>query len=112
MHDLAGFDTNTRWPGLTDQQWEDAVTRTETINNKIAVSIAYELASQEPDGAILIPHAAGNDPAYQAAIRAIQGVTADGLTADAAISNIAHAVAAQDLTLIQPVGVLHDVQHL
>jgi hypothetical protein len=44
-----------------------------------------------------------------AVIRAIQGVTFDGLTIDAAISNTQHAVANQDLTLIQPIGVLHDV---
>jgi Domain of unknown function (DUF4214) len=108
VHDLSGYNINNRPAGLTDAQWNAAVQRTTTIDNKIAVSIAYYNASQGPGGAILDPHAAGNDPAYQAAIRAIQGVTSDGLTADAAISNIAHAVAAQDLTQIQPVGVLHD----
>jgi len=86
-----------------------AVQRTQTIDNKIAVSIGYYSASLQPGGTILDPLAAGNDPAYPAAIRAIQGVTFNGLTADAAISNIAHAVAGQDLTLIQPVGVLHDL---
>ena len=103
VHDLVGYDINTLPSGLTDQQWADAALRTETIDNKIAVSIAYEHASQQPDGAVLIPHAAGDDPAYQATMRAIEGVTSDGLTVDAATSNIANAVAAQDLTLIQPV---------
>ena len=50
-------------------------------------------------------------PQARTATAAIQGVTSDGLTADAAISNMAHAVTTQDLTLIQPVGVLHDAQH-
>ena len=111
VHDLVGYDITTRPSGLTDQQWADAVLRTETINNKIAVSIAYCLASQQPVGAILVPDVAGDDPAYQAAIRALEGVSSDGLTADAAIGNIANAVAAQNLTLIQPVGVPNDALH-
>jgi hypothetical protein len=111
---LSGYDINNRPPELTEQQWADAVSRIQTIDNKIAVSIAYGLASQQPDGAFLVPHVVDDDPTspYQASIRAIQGVTADGLTADAAISNIAHAVAAQDLTLIQPVGILNDALHM
>lgn len=92
---------------MTDQQWNDAVLRTQTIDNKVATSIGYFLASQQPDGALLNPAAVG-DAAYQAAIRAIQGVTSDVLTAAQAISNIAHAVAAQDLNLIQPVGIAHE----
>lgn len=104
---LSGFDTNNRPAGLTDQQWNDALLRTQTIENKIAVSIGYMQASQQASGAILNP-ATVNDPAYLAAIQAIQGVTSDGLTAAKAISNIAHAVAAHDLTLIQPVGVVHE----
>ena len=109
MHDLVGFDINIRPPGLTDQQWSDAVVRNQTINNKIAVSIAYYEASLQSNGAILDPQTARDDLAYQTAIRAIQGVTSDGLTADASIANIAHAVPAQALTLIQPVGILHSL---
>jgi len=46
------------------------------------------------------------DAAFQAATRVIEGVTYNGTTADAAISNILHAVALQDLTQIQPIGVV------
>ena len=96
---LVGFDTSHRLSGLTDQQWTDALTRQETISNKIAVSLAYANASQQASGAILIPQAAG-DAAYHAAILVLQGVTSDPHTVATALAGISNAVAHQDLSLI------------
>ena len=96
---LVGFDTTTRPLGLTDQQWADAQTRTQTINNKIAVSMAYANASAQTGGDILIPHAV-NDAAYQAATTVLQSVAADPNSVAVALAGIANAVAHHDLSLI------------
>ena len=99
VHDLVGFDTTTRPPGLTDAQWLDALTRMATINDKIGVSLAYSNASQLPGGNILDAHTVG-DAAYNAAVTVLQGVTSDPTTLSVAITGINNAVAHQDLTLI------------
>ena len=99
VHDLVGYDTSTRPPGLTDAQWQDALTRQATIDNKIAVSIAYSNASQQPGGSILDPNSVG-DAAYNAAITVLQGATSDPSTVTVAITGINNAVAHQDLTYI------------
>ena len=84
---------------MTDQQWADALTRQETINNKIAVSLAYANASHATGGDILVPAAVG-DAAYNAAVAVLQGVTSDPNTVNTALAGIANAVAHHDLTLI------------
>ena len=96
---LVGFDTSHRLAGLTDQQWADALTRTETISNKIAVSLAYANASNGTGGSILIPAAVG-DAAYNAAIKVLQGVTSDPHTVATALAGITNAVSHHDLSLI------------
>ncbi|MFO1115114.1 MAG: DUF4214 domain-containing protein [Beijerinckiaceae bacterium] len=96
---LVGFDTSARPAEVTDQQWADALTRQETINNKIAVSLAYANASKGPGGSILVPAAVG-DAAYNAAVTVLQGVTSDSSTVTTALLGIANAVAHNDLTLI------------
>jgi hypothetical protein len=96
---LVGFDTSVRPPGLTDAQWQDALTRQATINDKIAVSLAYSNASQQPGGTILDPQAVP-DAAYNASIRALQGVTSDPTTVATAITGINNAVTHQDLSFI------------
>ena len=85
--------------GLTTAQYNAAVVRQETIDNKIAVSLAYSNASQGPGGAILDPQSVG-DAAYNAATAVLPGVTSDPATVLAAITGINNVVAHQDLTLI------------
>jgi autotransporter-associated beta strand protein len=85
--------------GLTDAQYQAALVRQEAIDNKIMVSEAYLNASQQPNGAILIPQAVG-DAAFNAAVSVLQSVTSDPATATAAITGINNAVAHQDLSLI------------
>ena len=98
VHDL--IDVNlAAFTGLTTAQYQAALQRQETINNKIAVSLAYSTASQQPGGAILDPQTIG-DAAYQAATTILQGVTYDPATVTAAITGINAAVAAQNLHLI------------
>jgi hypothetical protein len=86
-------------PGLTPAQFTAAVQRQDTLDNKVAVSLAYSNASQQANGAILVPHTIG-DAAYQAAIAVLQGVTYDPATVTTAIVGINNAVAHQDLLLI------------
>ena len=85
--------------GLTSAQLSAAEQRQETIDNKIAVSLAYSNASQPADGAILDPHTIG-DAAYQAATAALAEVSYTGISADVAIAGIQLAVAHQDLLYI------------
>ena len=84
---------------MTAAQLLAAEQRQETIDNKIAVSLAYSNASQQPGGAILVPQPVG-DAAFQAATTVLQGVTYDPATVTTAITGINNAVAHQDLTLI------------
>lgn len=90
---LIGYDASTN---AGDQ---DALLRQQTIENKIAVSQAYLTASGQSDGGILIPNSP-TDPAYQAAIRAIDGVTFDPQTVTVALAGINNAVANHDLSYI------------
>ena len=99
VHDLIDFNINDRPAGLTDAQWQAAVQRQEAIDNKIAVSLDYSNASQQPGGSILVAHTVG-DPAYQAATTVLQGVTYDPATVTAAIVGINTAVAQHNLLLI------------
>jgi hypothetical protein len=80
-------------------QWQYALTRQATINDKIAVSLAYSIASQQAGGSILDAHSVG-DAAYNAAITVIQGVNSNPTTANVAITGIINAVEQHDLTLI------------
>jgi len=102
---MIDYNINIRPAGYTDAEWLAAQQRQETTDNKVAVSLAYSNASQQPGGTIL-DAVTVTDAAFLAATRAIEGVTYDGTTADAAISHILYAVALQDLTQIQPVGVV------
>lgn len=90
---MIGYDASTN---AGDQ---DALLRQQTIENKIAVSQAYLTASGQSDGGILIPNSP-TDPAYQAAIRAIDGVTFDPQTVTVALAGINNAVANHDLSYI------------
>jgi transcription termination factor NusB len=102
---MIDYNINIRAAGYTDAEWLAAQQRQETTDNKVAVSLAYSNASQQPGGTIL-DAVTVTDAAFLAATRVIEGVTYNGTTADAAISNILHAVALQDLTQIQPIGVV------
>jgi hypothetical protein len=102
---MIDYNINIRPAGYTDAEWLAAQQRQETTDNKVAVSLAYSNASQQPGGNIL-DAVTVTDAAFLAATRVIEGVTYNGTTADAAISNILHAVALQDLTQIQPIGVV------
>jgi hypothetical protein len=102
---MIDYNINIRPAGYTDAEWLAAQQRQETTDNKVAVSLAYSNASQQPGGTIL-DAVTVTDAAFLAATRVIEGVTYNGTTADAAISNILHAVALQDLTQIQPIGVV------
>ena len=98
VHDLIGFNL-APVTGLTPDQLLAAEQRQDAINDKIAVSLAYSNASQQPGGSILDAHSVG-DAAFNAAVTVIQGVTSDPTTVTAAIIGINNAVAHQDLTLI------------
>jgi probable HAF family extracellular repeat protein len=102
---MIDYNINIRAAGYTDAEWLAAQQRQETTDNKVAVSLAYSNASQQPGGTIL-DAVTVTDAAFQAATRVIEGVTYNGTTADAAISHILYAVALQDLTQIQPIGVV------
>jgi len=69
------------------------------VDNKIAVSLAFSNASQQPSGNILIAHTVG-DAAFNAATAVIQGGTYDPATVTTAILGINNAVAHQDISLI------------
>ncbi len=101
VHDLIDFDLTPGAAalGLTAAQYQDALTRQASINDKIAVSLAYSIASQQTGGSILDAHSVG-DAAYNAAITVIQGVNSNPTTANVAITGIINAVGQQDLTLI------------
>ena len=102
---MIDYNINIRPAGYTDAEWLAAQQRQETTDNKVAVSLAYSNASQQPGGTIL-DAVTVTDAAFLAATRVIEGVTYNGTTADAAISHILYAVALQDLTQIQPIGVV------
>jgi hypothetical protein len=98
VHDL--IDVNlASFTTLTPAQLLAAEQRQGTINNKIAVSLAYSNASEGPGGAILDPQTIG-DAAYVAATTILQAVTYDPATVTAAITGINNAVAHQNLLLI------------
>ena len=96
VHDLIDINLSTQPAGLTTAQYQAALMRQATIDNKIAVSLAYANASQQPGGSILVSHTAG-DSAYNAAVTAVHAVTNDGSTADIAIAGIQLSVAQQNL---------------
>jgi hypothetical protein len=87
------------FPGLTPAQLLAVQQHLETINDKIAVSLAYSNASQQIGGTILDQQTI-NDAAYQAATTIIQGLTFDPATVTAAITGINTAVTAQNAHLI------------
>jgi hypothetical protein len=99
VHDLVDYNLAAGAAGLTSAQLLAATQREETINNKIAVSLAYSTASQQAGGSILVVHAVG-DAAYEAATTLLQGVTYDPATVTTAILGINTAIAAQNLLLI------------
>ena len=99
VHDMIDYNVNIVAPGYTAAQWQAVVQRQETIDNKIAVSVAYSNASQGPGGSILVAHTIG-DAAFQAATTILQGITYDPATVTTAILGINNAVAHQNLLLI------------
>ncbi len=101
VHDLIGVDLTPGAAalGLTAAQYQDALTRQAIINDKIAVSLAYLNASQQPGGSILDAHNVGGD-AFNASVTVMQGVTSDPITVVAAVIGINNVVAHQDLTFI------------
>ena len=101
VHDLIDIDLTPGAAalGLTTAQYQDALTRQATINDKIAVSLGYSNASQQTGGNILDALSVG-DAGYNAAVAIIHGVTSDPTTVNVAITGINNAVAHQDLTLI------------
>ena len=101
VHDLIDFNLTPGAAalGLTTAQYQDAQTRQATINDKIAVSLAYSNASQQTGGSILDAHSVG-DAAYNAAVTVLQNVTSDPSTVTIAIAGINNAVAHQDLSFI------------
>jgi len=98
VHDLVDYNLSTA-TGLTAAQLLSATQRQETIDNKIAVSLAYSTASQQAGGNILVVQTV-NDAAFQAATTIIETVTYDPATVTAAILGINNAVAHQNLALI------------
>ena len=98
VHDLIGINL-AAVTGLTPDQLLAAEQRQEGVNNKIAVSLAYLNASQQPGGSILNAHSVG-DVAFNASVTVMQGVTSDPTTVLAAVIGINAAVAHHDLTLI------------
>ena len=98
VHDLIGVNL-ALFTTLTPDQLLAAEQRQEGINNKIAVSLAYLNASQQPGGSILNAHNVG-DAAFNAAITVMHGVNSNPTTANVAITGIMNAVGQQDLTLI------------
>jgi len=101
VHDLIDVDLTPGAAalGLTAAQYQDALTRQATIDNKIAVSLAYSNASQQAGGSILDALGVG-DAAYNASVAAIQGVNSNPTTANVAIAGIMNAVDQHDLTFI------------
>jgi hypothetical protein len=99
VHDLVDFNLAAAASGLTAAQLLAATQRQGTINDKIAVSLAYSNASQGPGGAILDPQTIG-DAAFVAATTIIQNVTYDPTTVTTAITGINAAVTGQNLHLI------------
>jgi ELWxxDGT repeat protein len=98
VHDLVDYNLSTAI-GLTPTQLLAAEQRQSTIDNKIAVSLAYAEACQLPGGTLLDPQTIG-DAAYQAATMILQSITFDPATVTTAITGISNAVAHQDLLLI------------
>ena len=84
VHDMIDYNVNIVAPGYTAAQWQAVVQRQDTIDNKIAVSLALSNASQQPGGSILVVHTIG-DAAFEAATTILQGITYDPATVTAAI---------------------------
>ena len=80
-------------------QYQGALVRQATIDDKIAVSLAFLNASQLTGGNILDAHSV-DDPAYNAAVTALQVVTSDSSTVLIAVTGINNAVAQQNLALV------------
>ena len=76
MHDLVEFNTCIETAAASPLRNGGALPRQATIDDKIAVSLAYSSASQQTGGTILDAQTIGN-AAYKAAIAMIQGVTSD-----------------------------------
>jgi Domain of unknown function (DUF4214) len=85
--------------GLSTADWQAAIQRQTSFDDKMAGSLMYSMLSNQPGGAILDPQSV-NDAAYQAATRAIQNVTYDPQTETTAIAHIQQAVANNNLALI------------
>ena len=99
VQDVVEYNLAAGAAGLTPAQLLAATQRQAAVDNKIAVSEALSIASQQPGGAILDVHAVG-DAAFNAAATVIASVTYDPATVTAAILGINNAVAAQNLALI------------
>ena len=91
VHDLVDYNINDRGSGLTAAQWLAAEQRQETIDNKIAVSLDYQMPRSKRAAAFLSPIRWGC--CLVAATAILQSVTYDPATVTAAILGINAAVA-------------------
>ncbi len=99
VQQFIGYDLSTQPVGLTIAQYQAAVQRQATFDNKLAVSDMYAYFSMQPGGAILDAHTT-TDAAYAAATAAIHNVTSNATTAETLIGLIQQAVANNNLALI------------
>jgi len=97
--EIISYDLSTQPSSLTTMQYQGAIQRQTSFDNKLAVSLMYSSFSNQPGGAILDAQTT-TDAAFAAATRAIQNVTFDPLTADAAIAHIQQALTNNNLLLI------------
>jgi hypothetical protein len=82
------------------------------VTNKLDVSLALLNASAAPSGTILNAHAVG-DAAFQAEVRALNGVAVDYYSTTAGqIASINQAVSDQNLADVKPVGISVPAQHV
>lgn len=94
---LVGYNPSHCLAGLTDQKWSDPLTRTETISNKIAVSLAWrtlERAGRQHSGA----GAWGRS--LQCRHQGVAGCDRRPHTVVVALAGIANAVSHHDLGII------------
>jgi len=99
VQEFIEYDLSTQPVGLTTAQYQAAVQRQATFDNKLAVSDMYAYFSMQPNGAILDAHTT-TDAAFAAATAAIHNVTSNPTTAETLIGLIQQAVANNNLALI------------
>ena len=102
-HDLISFDTTTKPPNLSDEDFAQAVQRTYSVLNKVAVSVAYEAASET--NPFLIGHLNNGvpDAGYIAAQEIVTNVNFHSETVDIQIQKLQNAIDDQSTDPISPV---------